>query len=73
MRPGRKRGFATGTVRVGTASLFVALETRARKLIGQKQARHRPGEARSLSHTIEKNVPGELESSLSWETTGLTD
>ena len=46
--------------RHGTTSLFAALDTKSGELIGQTQRRHRSVEFRNFLHTIEENVPPEL-------------
>jgi len=48
-------------VRHGTTTLFAALDIATGKVIGQTQSRHRAAEFLRFLHTIEQNVPADLD------------
>jgi transposase len=61
MRPGQVERRTHDYVRHGTTSLFAALDAKTGDLIGQTQRRHRSVEFRNFLHTIENNVPANLD------------
>jgi transposase len=61
MRPGQAERRAHDYLRHGTTTLFAALDARTGKVIGELHRRHRSAEFRKFLHTIESNVPAELD------------
>jgi transposase len=61
MRPGQVERRSHDYVRHGTTSLFAALNVKTGKVIGQCHRRHRAQEFRQFLHTVQANVPAELE------------
>jgi len=61
MRPGQIERRTHDYARHGTTSLFAALDAKSGELIGQTQRRHRSVEFRNFLHTIEQNVPHNLD------------
>ena len=57
MRPGRIENRTDDCERLGTTSLFAALDAETGKIIVQTHHRHRSTEFRTFLETIEKNVP----------------
>jgi transposase len=61
LRPGQLERRTHDYKRHGTTSLFVALELKTSRVIGQLHRRHRSQEFRRFLDTIEANVPTQLE------------
>jgi transposase len=61
MRPGQAERRTHDYQRHGTTSLFVALELKTSRVIGQLHRRHRSWEFRQFLDLIEANVPAELD------------
>ena len=61
MRPGQVERRTHDYKRIGTTSLFAALELKIKRVIGQLHRRHRSQEFRRFLDTIEANVPTDLD------------
>jgi len=60
MRPGQVERRSHDYERHGTTSLFAALDVKTGKIIGECHRRHRAREFRKFLHTIDSNVPRDI-------------